>query len=56
MHKTQAEKKLAAETKKKRKRSGKKGRKFGRNKVKCEKYRMRVGKPNGPGMPGNKRH
>ncbi len=33
---------------------GKKGRKIGRNKVKCERYRARVGKPNGPGKPGNK--
>lgn len=32
----------------------KKGRKLGRNKVKCENYRRRVGKPNGRGMPGNK--
>lgn len=33
---------------------GKKGRKIGRNKVKCELYRHRVGKPRGPGVPGNK--
>lgn len=31
-----------------------KGRKIGRNKRKCERYRARVGKPNGPGKPGNK--
>lgn len=33
---------------------GKKNRKHGRNKVKCERYRRRVGKPRGPGVPGNK--
>lgn len=33
---------------------GKKGRKYGRNKIKCENYRRRVGKPRGPGVPGNK--
>lgn len=33
---------------------GKKTRKYGRNKTKCERYRLRVGKPNGPGRPGNK--
>ena len=33
---------------------GKKNRKFGRNKVKCEQYRQRVGKPRGPGVAGNK--
>jgi hypothetical protein len=32
----------------------KKGRKYGRNEVKCERYRQRVGKPRGPGVPGNK--
>jgi hypothetical protein len=32
----------------------KKHRKFGRNAKKCEAYRRRVGKPNGPGQPGNK--
>jgi hypothetical protein len=31
-----------------------KGRKLGRNKVKCEKYRNRRGLPNGPGVPGAK--
>lgn len=31
-----------------------KGRKIGRNKVKCERYRARIGKPRGPGIPGNK--
>lgn len=34
--------------------AGKKNRKFGRNKAKCESYRNRVGKPNGPGRPGKK--
>jgi hypothetical protein len=34
---------------------GQKNRKFGRNKIKCERYRARVGKPRGPGQPGNKR-
>lgn len=29
-------------------------RKYGRNSDKCERYRRRVGKPNGPGQPGNK--
>jgi hypothetical protein len=33
---------------------GKKQRKYGRNKQKCERYRSRVGKPRGPGEPGNK--
>lgn len=27
---------------------------YGRNKAKCERYRLYVGKPNGPGKPGNK--
>lgn len=55
MHKTAAQKALAAmqRSKKGAKRS-KNGRKVGRNKRKCELYRMRVGKPNGPGQPGNK--
>lgn len=34
--------------------AGKKGRKLGRNKAKCESYRNRVGKPNGPGAEGTK--
>lgn len=38
----------------KRAKGGKKNRKFGRNKAKCETYRRRVGKPNGPGVDGNK--
>lgn len=29
-------------------------RKYGRNKTKCEHYRNHVGKPNGPGQPGQK--
>lgn len=55
MHKTAAEKKLAAERKshKGSKRSHK-NRKYDRNKKKCEKYRAFIGKPNGPGQPGNK--
>ncbi len=28
--------------------------KVGRNKVKCERYRREIGKPRGPGVPGNK--
>jgi hypothetical protein len=28
--------------------------KYGRNKIKCEEYRRRVGKPRGPGVAGNK--
>lgn len=28
--------------------------KYGRNRIKCERYRNRIGKPNGPGQPGNK--
>ena len=38
------------------KRSSKKNkkRKIGRNKVKCAAYRLRVGKPRGPGVSGNK--
>jgi hypothetical protein len=31
-----------------------KSQKAGRNKVKCERYRARVGKPRGPGVKGNK--
>jgi hypothetical protein len=31
-----------------------KARKYGRNKVKCQRYRRNVGKPNGPGKAGNK--
>lgn len=34
--------------------SGKKNRKHRRNKDKCESYRRRVGKPNGPGKAGAK--
>lgn len=33
---------------------GKKNRKFGRNRDSCARYRARVGKPRGPGVPGNK--
>lgn len=40
--------------KKKQRKRGKKGRKIGRNRKKCEMYRLRVGKPNGPGQPGRK--
>jgi len=29
-------------------------RKYGRNEAKCKRYRLRVGKPRGPGVPGNK--
>jgi hypothetical protein len=28
--------------------------KYGRNRAECERYRQRVGKPRGPGVPGNK--
>lgn len=35
---------------------GKKKRKYGRNRVKCARYRARVGKPNGPGQPGQHAH
>ena len=28
--------------------------KYGRNRAKCARYRARVGKPLGPGKPGNK--
>lgn len=31
-------------------------RKYKRNRVKCQRYRDRVGKPNGPGMPGQHAH
>jgi hypothetical protein len=31
-------------------------RKYGRNRVKCERYRNRVGKPQGRGVPGNRVH
>jgi hypothetical protein len=55
MHRTASDKALAAETKRKgRKRKTKKDRKFGRNKVKCAKYRALVGRPRGRGVPGNK--
>ena len=36
------------------KKKGAKGRKIGRNKDKCARYRARVGKPRGRGVPGNK--
>lgn len=36
------------------KKEGKKGRKVGRNKRKCERYRALIGRPNGPGKSGNK--
>jgi hypothetical protein len=39
--------------KKEKRRSGG-ARKYGRNKKTCEAYRQRVGKPRGPGVPGNK--
>lgn len=29
--------------------------KYGRNRAKCARYRIMVGRPNGPGRPGNKR-
>lgn len=32
-----------------------KNKKYGRNLKKCAAYRQRVGKPNGPGKPGNKK-
>lgn len=55
MHRTASQKAEAAERGKKgQKRKTKKGRKIGRNKLKCERYRILVGKPNGPGKPGNK--
>lgn len=31
-----------------------KNRKYGRARKKCERYRARIGKPRGPGKPGNK--
>lgn len=37
-----------------RRKQGRKGRKIGRNKQKCERYRSRIGKPRGPGVPGTK--
>jgi hypothetical protein len=40
-------------SKKKQKGAGTK--KFDRNRTKCARYRARVGKPNGKGVPGNKR-
>jgi hypothetical protein len=42
-----------AETRKVGRKKGK-SHKIGRNKIKCANYRIRVGKPNGPGQPGNK--
>lgn len=55
MHKTAAEKAEAARKKsKKGAKSSKTHRKWGRNKLKCERYRAKVGKPNGPGQSGNK--
>lgn len=41
-----------AKRQKNKKRGGTK--KYGRNRVKCAEYRRRVGKPRGPGVPGNK--
>jgi len=29
--------------------------KYGRNRLKCQRYRIRVGKPNGPGQSGDKK-
>jgi len=39
---------------KKNKDKGGGSKKYSRNRVKCARYRSRVGKPNGPGQPGNK--
>lgn len=36
------------------KKGGKKGRKVGRKRDACKRYRQRVGKPLGPGVEGNK--
>lgn len=55
--KSQAEVQLDAMFgKKQSKRQDKKNKKakYGRNLKKCATYRARVGKPNGPGQPGNK--
>lgn len=46
---------LLGSRKKKRKEKGSGTKKYDRNRVKCAKYRSRVGKPNGRGKPGNKR-
>lgn len=55
MHKTAAQKAIAAAMKSsKGSKRSKSGRKIGRNKIKCERYRAFIGKPNGPGQPGNK--
>jgi hypothetical protein len=36
-------------------RGSKKNRKYKRNEAKCKSYRLRIGKPRGKGIPGNKR-
>lgn len=41
--------------KKGKKQKGAGTKKYDRNRVKCATYRLRVGKPNGKGKPGNKR-
>jgi hypothetical protein len=46
--------KLFGQQKSKRQDKKNKKAKYGRNLKKCAKYRARVGKPNGPGQPGNK--
>jgi len=46
---------LAQEKKPHKAKPSRKNRKHGRNRVKCERYRRRVGKPRGPGVAGNKR-
>lgn len=43
-------------TRKGKKDKANKNKKYGRNRAKCARYRSRVGKPNGPGQPGNKHH
>lgn len=41
---------------KNRKEKGSGTKKYGRNRAKCLRYRNRVGKPNGPGQPGQHPH
>jgi len=52
--KSQATKNIEAQLQKKKGPKSNKNKKYGRNLKRCQAYRMRAGKPNGRGMPGNK--
>lgn len=45
---------MAAQKKPHKAKPSHKGRKHGRNRAKCLRYRARTGKPRGPGVPGSK--